>query len=141
MKKRIFLLAISSLFIIIASAWAVVPLTGLVRTGMGAPIPGATITITSTSSGVAVTAVSDNDGLFVAGVPEGACTITVTSSGFQSVTTSLQLTGETGVEVILLEDGCSGTSTIGPENVFAGVPDFPGSGAGAYGGYDAGDVW
>jgi len=137
MVKRAFLFTIA-LCAVTAAAWAVVPLSGQITSQSGQPIPGANITITPTSGGPPVTFTADSEGDFVGSAPEGPVTITVSAPGFQTATTSLTITEETGIEATLTPDGSSGSSSVGlASNPFSGIPDFPGSGVGVGDGADA----
>jgi iron complex outermembrane recepter protein len=75
-------------------------LAGVVRDATGAPLPGATVTITSAATGASQTVTTATDGTFSASVAPGLYTVTATLRGFgKQLKTEVKVEGGAGPSV------------------------------------------
>ncbi|CAN5831878.1 TonB-dependent receptor [soil metagenome] len=78
-------------------------ITGVVRDARGAPVPAATVTVTSMASRTSRSTTTAVDGAYtVAGLPPGAYSVAVSSFGFGGASrTGVQVSGRTVVDLVL----------------------------------------
>jgi hypothetical protein len=110
---RLFPLGVLLLAVLSAQAQNAGSVTGTVSDPSGAVVPGATVTLSNSASGLSRGAITDDQGHFVfTNIPFNPYTVSVTANGFAVLTKSFEIRSLVGVNLKLLLQISSANQTV-----------------------------